>query len=75
MITYLFISTMNTTFNATSLMRGISNSTGCLIKITGWCGFSDGEQTGIILGFILLFLVGCCCYCASVKEENSNIYR
>ena len=75
MISYFFISTMNTTFNATPALRGISNSTGCLIKIRGWCGFSDSEQTAIIIGFILLFLVGCCCYCASVKEEKSNIYR
>lgn len=75
MISYFFISTMNTTFNATPVLRGISNSTGCLIKIRGWCEFSDSEQTAIILGFILLFLVGCCCYCASVKEEKSNIYR
>jgi hypothetical protein len=47
----------------------------CVVQIIGWCSFSDGEQTGIILGFIALGLLGCCCYCVSVKEEKSNIYR
>ena len=51
---------MNNTFNATS----------CAVQIIGWCGFSEGEKTGIILGFIALFLVGCCCYCVSVQEEK-----
>lgn len=66
---------MNNTFNVTPALRGLSNSTACVVQIIGWCGFSAGEQTGIILGFIALFLVGCCCYCASVQEEKLDIYR
>ena len=66
---------MNSTFNSTPALRGAANTTACVVKIIGWCSFSDGEQTGIILGFIALGLLGCCCYCVSVKEEKSNIYR
>ena len=66
---------MNTTFNVTPALREASNATACVVQIIGWCSFSDGEQTGIILGFIALGLLGCCCYCASVKEEKFNIYR
>jgi len=63
---------MNITFNAST---AIANYTRCRIEIIGWCGFSQGEQTGIILGFIALGLFGCCCYCLSVKEDKHDIYR
>jgi hypothetical protein len=56
---------MNNTFNATS----------CAVQITGWCEFSQGAQAGIILGFIALIVVGCCCYCLTVQEKKLNIYR
>jgi len=65
---------MNTTFNAIPALRGASNSSACLVQIIGWCKFSEGQQTGIVLGFILLLLVGCCCYCACMKEESPDIY-
>lgn len=62
---------MNISFNAST---PIANSTRCVVQIIGWCGFSQGEQTGIILGFIALGIVGCCCYCMSVKEDKHDIY-
>jgi len=65
---------MNNTFNATSTLRDVSNSTACAVQIIGWCGFSEGAKAGIILGFIALFVVGCCCYCMSQQEEESDIY-
>jgi len=63
-----------TSMNATPALRAVSNSTDCKIQIIGWCGFSQGEQTGIIIGFVLLFLVGCCCYCISVKDPKGIDY-
>lgn len=66
---------MNTTFNATPAVRAPSNSSACLVQIIGWCGFSEVEQTGITIGFILLGIVFCCCYCACVQERKLDIYR
>jgi hypothetical protein len=66
---------MNSTFNATPAMRGAANTTACVVQIIGWCGFSEGQQTGIVLGFIALGLVVCCCYCAAVQQDRPNIYK
>lgn len=55
--------------NLTQALRG----TACPVDIKGWCGFSQGEQAGIIIGFVLLVIVGCICYCATIEEKN-NIY-
>ena len=60
--------------NATPSLRGSRNSTACSVEILGWCGFSDGAKAGIIIGFIALILLGCCCYCATV-EDKPNIYE
>jgi hypothetical protein len=62
-------------FNAIPALRGASNSSACLVQIIGWCKFSEGEQTGITIGFILLGVFFCCCYCACVRESRLNIYR
>jgi hypothetical protein len=60
--------------NATPSLRGATNSTArCSVEILGWCDFSDRAKAGIIIGFIALILVACCCYCATV-EEKPNIY-
>ena len=67
--------TMNATFHASPALRGLSNSTACVVQIIGWCKFSEGEQTGITIGFILLGVFFCCCYCACVNERKLNIYR
>jgi hypothetical protein len=58
-----------------STLRGPVNTTACVVQIIGWCEFSQGAQTGIILSFIVLGIVACCCYCAFVQEEKFNIYR
>ena len=61
--------------NATPSLRGASNSTArCPVEILGWCTFSDGIKAGIIIAFIALILVGCCCYCATL-EDKPNIYE
>ena len=67
--------TMNTTFNATPALRDLSNSTACVVQIIGWCNFSEGEQTGITISFILLGVLFCCCYCACINERKLDIYR
>jgi hypothetical protein len=67
--TIAFISSQN----ATPSLRGNSTAR-CPVEILGWCNFSDGAKAGIIIGFIALILVGCCCYCATV-EDKPNIYK
>ena len=66
---------MNSTFNATPALRGADNITACVVQIIGWCSFSEGQQTGIVLGFIGLGIVFCCCYCTAVQQDRPNIYR
>jgi hypothetical protein len=63
-----------TSMNVTPVLRALSNSTDCKVQIAGWCGFSQAEQTGIILGFIVLFLAACCSYCISVKDPKGMDY-
>jgi hypothetical protein len=64
-----------TMINTPSLRGGGSvNSTACPVEIRGWCTFSDGIKAGIIIGFIALILLGCCCYCATL-EDKPNIYE
>lgn len=59
--------------NITQALRGSANATKCPVDITGWCGFSHGEQAGIIIGIVLLVIVACICYCAT-NEEKRDIY-
>jgi hypothetical protein len=56
-----------------NLTQALTNATKCPVDIKGWCGFSQGEQAGIIIGFILLVIVACICYCAT-HEEKRDIY-
>ena len=59
--------------NVSQALRGSANATKCPVDIKGWCGFSQGEQAGIIIGFVLLVIVACICYCAT-NEEKRDIY-
>lgn len=56
--------------NITQALRGSANATKCPVDIKGWCGFSQGEQAGIIIGFVLLVIVACICYCATNEEKR-----
>jgi len=56
-------------------MNSTANTTACVVQIIGWCSFSEGQQTGIVMGFIGLGIVFCCCYCTAVQQDRSNIYK
>jgi ElaB/YqjD/DUF883 family membrane-anchored ribosome-binding protein len=56
--------------NVSQALRGSANATKCPVDIKGWCRFSQGEQAGIIIGFVLLVIVACICYCATNEEKR-----
>ena len=56
-------------------MNSTFNTTACVVQIIGWCSFSEDAQAGIIMGFISIGIVFCCCYCAAIQENKLDIQK